>query len=87
MDKQIKELEEQLKILKEKRDLEILFKGTDISYMKLAEIGQSFKVPDEARLRYEQLFKEFVSVDLDNLRKAIEKQLKKKKFIIKIGWE
>jgi hypothetical protein len=83
MEKEIKELEEKLKDLKKQETLEENRKS--IPFADLAEIGQSLKVSDEAMLKYEQLFTDFALNKINQIEER--KNLKKKKFVIKIGWE
>lgn len=81
--KTIKELKKEIEELEKKEKLENNRKY--IPYSELAEIGQSLKVPDKTRLRYEELFTNFALDKIYDIRKELN--LSKKKFIIKIGFE
>jgi len=74
--KEIEELEKKERLDKER---------ANIPFAQLAEIGQSLKVSEEARLKYEELFKDFVDNKLSILYK--EMNIRRKKFIFKIGFE
>lgn len=89
MDK-IKQLKEEIARLEKEEKL--AKERESIPFMELAKIGQSLNVPEEARIKYEELFTDFALRKIDLLKEqyATQKEqyaTKKKKFIIKIGWE
>ncbi len=79
----IQELKKEIERLEKEEKLEENRKH--IPYAELAKIGYSLQVPQEARLQYVELFTDFALNKINQIEER--KNLKRKKFIIKIGWE
>lgn len=87
----IKELEDQIKKLKDEADWEELVSKHNIPNAQLAEIkyGNIGHSGDLKKIHeaYNDLFTDFARNSLSKIRSKAEKQWKKKRFTIKIGWE